>query len=269
MSFEMNSDREGMAVDNKYSESNEELSQETIQQTEEVVPETKQESKENDNSTTKTKENNEQENWRAIRKKAEQLQKERDEALRLVEEAQKRLISSNQPQPTTQEDIDEPLHLKEDDFVEGKHLSKFEKKIKRLEQQLHTYNTRSTEMAVEAQLKSQYPDFTQVVSEENLKTLRMAYPELAATINNSSSDLYSKALSAYTLIKRFGLYQEDTYSTERDNANINAKKPKPLASINPQTSDSPLSHANAFAQGLTEDLRKQLYREMIESRKGY
>ncbi len=49
----------------------------------------------------------------------------------------------------------------------------------------------------------------------------------------------------------------------------NASKPKPLASVNPQQGDSPLSRANAFANGLTEELKDQLRKEMSESRRGY
>lgn len=36
--------------------------------------------------------------------------------------------------------------------------------------------------------------------------------------------------------------------------------------LSPQQGDSPLSKANAFANGLTEDLKKQLQKEMFEAR---
>jgi hypothetical protein len=50
-------------------------------------------------------------------------------------------------------------------------------------------------------------------------------------------------------------------------AQKNAAKPKPLASVNPQQGDSPLSKANAFANGLTDDLKKQLRKEMEDARR--
>jgi hypothetical protein len=54
---------------------------------------------------------------------------------------------------------------------------------------------------------------------------------------------------------------------DRAAAQKNASKPKPLASVSPQQGDSPLSRANAFANGLTPELQKQLRQEMEEARK--
>jgi hypothetical protein len=96
--------------------------------------------------------------------------------------------------------------------------------------------------------------------------LRAAYPEVAATIN-SSSDLYNQASSAYTLIKKLGIHNPDAYKAEKAIVQENAAKPRPTASLSPQTGDSPLSNANAFANGLTDDVKKQLYREMLDSMK--
>jgi hypothetical protein len=141
------------------------------------------------------------------------------------------------------------------------------RKIKALEQKIQGYQQQSAESTVEAKLKYQYPDFDKIVSADNIRQLSSSYPELAATIN-SSSDLYSKAVSAYTLIKKLGIAPaEDMYSQEREVAQRNAAKPRPLASVSPQQGDSPLSHANAFANGLTPELRKQLHKEMVEAMK--
>ena len=59
----------------------------------------------------------------------------------------------------------------------------------------------------------------------------------------------------------------DNYKTDRELAQKNASKPKPLASVSPQQGDSPLSRANAFANGLTNELKAQLRKEMEEARK--
>ena len=116
-------------------------------------------------------------------------------------------------------------------------------------------------------LKTQYPDFDNIVSRENLESLRLAYPEIAQTIN-SSSDLYSQAVSAYTMIKKLGIGVEDSFIEEKAAIQRNAAKPKPLASINPQQGDSPLSKANAFATSgkLTDELKAQMLKEMNEFR---
>jgi hypothetical protein len=90
------------------------------------------------------------------------------------------------------------------------------------------------------------------------------YPELAETLG-SSSNLYGKAVSAYTMIKNLGIYQEDQYSPDKQKAQANAAKPRPLASVGTQQGDSPLTRANAFAEGLTDDLKRQLRKEMAEA----
>lgn len=202
----------------------------------------------------------EERNLRALREKAERIERERDDAYRLLQQLQ------NQQQKPQQPEESDDFTINADDVAEGKHLHKVDRKIRKLEEQMKNYYHQSSEIAIEAQLKAQYPDLDKVLSKDNLEQLRSADPELANIINNSN-DLYNKAASAYKAIKRLGIYQEDIYKQEKELAQKNAVKPKPLTSISPQQGDSPMSRANAFANGLTEDLKKQLYKEMMELRK--
>lgn len=195
-------------------------------------------------------------NFRQLRESAEQLKRERDEAINLLHQTQQQKSASD----------DEDFKLNPDDLVEGKHLSKFQKKIKNLEDQVKSYESRSSELAIESRIKSDYPDFDRIVNQENINTLREQYPELAHTIN-SSGDLYSKAVSAYTLIKKLGLLPDPQLKKEQDLTQQNKLKPRSLASISPQHGESPLSHANAFENGLTEELKAQLRKEMFDARK--
>jgi len=198
-------------------------------------------------------------NFKALREAKERIEKERDLALLKLQEHDKKTQHA-----IVEENYD--INLGEDDLAEGKHLKKVSAHIKKLESQLKSYQQQSSEIGVEAKLKSQYPDFDNVVCKDNIELLRNAYPEIAQTLN-SSTDLYNKAVSAYTMIKKLGIQKEDNFQQQRELAQKNSAKPKPLTSVSPQQGDSPLSHANAFASGLTEDLKKQLYREMIESAK--
>jgi hypothetical protein len=212
-----------------------------------------------------------QESWKELRAKAEQAQRERDEALRLLQQ-----IQQNQERQNTQpshQDVEEDLsiNVEEDALVEGKHLSKVNKQIKKLENQLKQYQQQAALNTTEVKLKTQYPDFDNIVTKENLENLRNTYPEIASTIN-ASQDIYAKAVSAYTMIKKLGLAPAvDTFQDEKAQAQRNALKPKPLAAVAPSGSnDSPLNRANAFASGkLTDDLQKALLKEMQEARKGY
>lgn len=200
---------------------------------------------------------------RILRERAEKAEQEKYLLLKRLNDMEQQRQQASAP---IIEDTD--INLGSDDYAQGQHLSKVQKKIKHLEDQLKQYHQQSSTTAVEAKLKAQYSDFDKVVSPDNIEMLRNAYPELAATLN-ANNDLYSKAVSAYTLIKKFGIHQDEPFSSDKLRAQTNAAKPKPLASISPQQGESPLSRANAFANGLTEELKTQLKREMDEARKNY
>lgn len=213
-------------------------------------------------STASPNESSAQVNFKKLREAKDKAERERDELIRYFKETQQSKETAKEPEE------DEEIHLGPDDLAEGKHLTKVAKKIKKLEEQLKSYQQKSTAVSIETQLKNQYPDFDKVVTSDNLKSLKESYPEIASTIS-STTDLYSKAVSAYTLLKKLNIHVEDTYQNERDIVHKNISKPRPLTSVSPQQGDSPLSKANAFANGLTDELKSQLYKEIVESRKGY
>jgi DNA repair exonuclease SbcCD ATPase subunit len=196
-----------------------------------------------------------QESFKELREKAKQLERERDEYMRKLQEAQ------------SDKDT-EDLSIGDSDLAEGKHLKKLQAEVKRLRQESEANKQQSSLTQTEIRIKSQYTDFDRVVSPDNIAQLRESYPELAASIN-ANADLYSKAVSAYTMIKKLGIHQDPVYNSEKARIAQNASKPKPSATIAPQKSDSPLQQANAFSQGLTPALRDQLRAEMEASRKGY
>lgn len=211
----------------------------------------------------KTSSRSPQESWKILRQKAEQAERERDEALRIAQEMQEKLLGKKN---VAAESDEEELSIDDDALLEGKHLKKVTQYVKKLEHELKQQQQQAALMAVEVKLKAQYPDFDKVVSTENLQSLRAVYPEIAATIN-ASPDLYNKAVSAYTMLKKLGIAQDESYVEQKVLAQRNAVKPKPSVSIAPQQGESPLSRANAFANGLTEDLKKQLLKEMMEARR--
>jgi hypothetical protein len=194
------------------------------------------------------------------------LRKERDEyAKRLAAyEAQPK-----QEQPKLQQ-LKPRLQVGDDDLMEGKHLKQVDDEVQQLRQELYEQRQYNTKQIAQAQLRAKFSDFDKVVTEDNIELLQYEYPELANTLN-SSTDLYSTAVSAYTMIKKLGISQEQqsrvTTMADKAQAQKNAAKPKSVASVSPQQGDSPLSNASAFANGLTEDLKKQMIKEMQESRK--
>lgn len=189
-------------------------------------------------------ESSEHRNFRSLREKSERIARERDEALLRLQQYE----SQQQPE----------ADLGENDLVEGKHLKKsqgkVENKIKALEAKL-----------VEAQLRAEYPDIKTVLSDENIALLKDQYPHLAKTLGESN-DLYSKAVSAYTMIRKLGIHSDPSpFDSDRATAMKNASKPRSVASVSAQQGDTPLSRANAFANGLTPDLKKQLHQEMLDA----
>ncbi len=199
-------------------------------------------------------------NFRELRDQATKISRERDEYARRLQayEQQQQAQQPSQPQ----------YNVGDNDLVEGKHLSAYDQKIKNLEKQLQSYQQQSMISTAESRLLAEHPDFARVVTQENVEMLRIQHPELAVAIQ-STSDVYSAGKSAYKLITRLGIQQEDTYMADRERVQKNANKPKPLASLSPQQGESPLSKVNAFNEPLTDELRKQLIKEMYEARKNH
>jgi len=218
-----------------------------------------------------------EENFKAIREAKERAEKDRARA-----EAERDLLLSklvelqnSSPKQKIQEEIVEPVdqdfdfNMNDDDLLEGKHAKKLIAELKKMKADLKSYKTQSYNTSVEAKIKANFPDFDQVVSQDNVAILNQEEPELAASLRDTQ-DIYTKAAAAYKAIKRMGIYKDESvFMKEKEIAIVNSKKPRPLTSVNPQQGDSPLSKANAFANGLTPELREQLRREMYDARKGH
>ena len=229
--------------------------QETVDNPETVAPSSAEAPAGRPSETDKEK------NLRLLREKATRVERERDEALRRLQE-----IEARSAQAPAQPEDDE-FHIGPNELAEGQHLAKVVKKIRKLEEELKGYKQQASVDTTEARLKAQYPDFDKVVTKDNIEMLREMYPEIAQTIH-TSPDLYSRAASAYTIIKKMGINQDPSvFEAERAAAQKNAYKPKPTASISPQQGDTPLSKANAFANGLTQELKDQLLKEMQAARR--
>lgn len=213
------------------------------------------------------------ERFRDVRSRAEKAERERDAMLSQMLDMQSRMQYQQQQQPQQKapepeiEDFDFD-DIDGDSLVEGKQLKKFASALKSMKQKMKTQEYQSQEMIMTARIKAQYPDFDSVVSKENVETLNERYPEVARTLRDTP-DLYNKAASAYAVIKNFGIHKDTTYDNDRIKAVVNSQKPRPLASVNPTQGDSPLSKANAFANGMTKDLQEQLRREMNAARKAH
>jgi len=234
--------------------------------TQEVEPEVQLSSSDSTPEPEHVPEKPQAKNFKELKQQMMQMARERDAMARQLEE-EKRFRDT--PATFIATSTTEPdLHFKEDEYIEAKHANQLAKEIKDLKNQLKSFQEHSTTSIAESRLRAEFPDYDRVFTPENCSALAMLDPDLAATINNDP-DTYRKVKLAIKSIKAMGIDTEDTFVAEKSHIQKNAIKPKSSVSISAQASASPLSRANAFENGLTKDLQKQLYQEMMQARKGY
>lgn len=188
-------------------------------------------------------------NFRELRESKRQVESE----LRELREQMERIARAQNPQPK----VEEEPELSDDDLVEGKHLKRY---IQKLEQRLD----QQAQASIPDKLKAKFSDFDQVVTPENVEKLKQAEPEMYATLI-AGNDLYSKGVSAYKALRNFGIVKSDPYAADKEQVQKSHSRPMSAQAIKGQGA---LHEANAFAKGLTPELRKQLYQEMVDASKG-
>ena len=207
------------------------------------------------------------ESWKSLREKAERAERERDEYARYFQQIQmaQQQAQYQQQQPQQEEQEYNPA---DDELLEGKHFKAIKKKYADLEKKYAAMEEKAYASIVEARVRTQFSDWDTVVNEYTVKALRESEPELAASLH-ANPDVFSKSVATYKAIKRLGLNETTAYDADKELAQRNAAKPRTLTSIVPQQGETPLSRANAFASGLTDELKAQLRKEMEEARKRY
>lgn len=193
------------------------------------------------------KRNDAEYNWAELRR---QREKDREELKQLREE----LSQLKRPEAPTEE---EDFGISDDDLLEGRHLKDLKKEIKELKSELHKKELST----MEERLQLKYPDYADVVSKENIEYLKETEPELAMSIS-SMKDPYGQAVAAYKLLKKVHKTPEQTL--EQKKALENSQKP---VSANAVTKNSAIGNAHLFENGLTPELKKQLWDEMQAAKK--
>jgi hypothetical protein len=209
-----------------------------------------------------TQDNSPQESWRYLREERERLEKkleqERNEKQELIRYMQSQQNQQQQVQQTPEE---EEYQAPQDEYLEGKHLNKYQQQTKlRIDRETKARQEsekRMYEMMVQQQLMMDLPDYRQVFTAENLDKLEKMNPDLAKSII-SNPDPLSKRKATYEAIKAFVIPARANEAKEADlrmqaeKVTKNFNKPVPTSS----TASSPLSKANAFSDGTLTDERK-------------
>ena len=216
------------------------------------------------------------ESFREVRQAKEKAESERNELMLKMQKLQQDYIDSmkNKNQEKTEEPDDLDLEIDPETLVEGKHLKKYINQMKDMRKEIKVYKQQSQEIELQNKIRSRYPDFEDVLNAQSVQKLNQTHPEVATALSNIPSD-YDKAVADYEFIKNINVREgtmkkiDKSMYQDKERALDNAKKPRPLASVSPQQGDTPLSKANAFANGLTDELKEQLRKEMYTARRSH
>jgi len=198
------------------------------------------------------KRNDAEYNWAEMRRKMQ----EKDQQL---EELKRQFSEFNNRKPNAEEE-DELAKLAKDDIITVEQAEKLaERRARKVAEEVIKQREAAT---VEERVQLKYPDYADIVSKENIELLKQTEPELAQSLYHMP-DPYAQAVAAYKLLKRVAK-KEEIPSLEKKKAMENSQKP---LSVNAVTKQSAIGNAHLFENGLTPELKKQLYHEMKEAMK--
>ena len=200
--------------------------------------------------TAQARDLDEEHNWREARR----IREEKDRENRELRAELDRLRSAQAPPQA-----DELANLRDDDIVTVQQAKKLAEKHARA---VAEKAIREREAATLGdRISAIYPDFDEVVSPENVETLRTSEPELYAGLQRLADDPLSQAKGAYKLLKKLVVKGEsDEMARNKAKLAENSKKPVSVQTVTKHS--SALGDVHKFDGGLTPDLKKQLYKEM-------
>lgn len=214
-------------------------------------------SEQNHNDVTKEaqeaenrKRNDAEHNWAEMRRKMREKDHQIDEL-----KQQFQSMADKKPQ-----EEDELANLAEDDILTVAQARKLAQKMARsTAEEVMKQRDAAT---VDERLQLKFSDYSNIVTKDNIELLKETEPELAQSLS-TMTDPYTQAIAAYKLLKKIAPPREET-SLEKRKAEENSQKP---VSVNAVTKKSPIGNAHLFENGLTPELKKQLWEEMETARK--
>lgn len=197
------------------------------------------------------KRNDAEYNWGEMRRQMREKDQQIDELRNQFSQ-----ISNRAP---SQEEDDELARLAEDDILTVAQAKKLATKMaKNVAEEV----LRTREMSqLDERMSLKYPDFHDVVSQEKIELLKRKNPGLAKAFS-LMKDPIEQAEVAYTWLK--SSYNPSVNTAERRKVAENSQKP---ISTNAVTNNSAIGSAHLFENGLTKDLKTQLYKEMQQAMK--
>lgn len=193
-------------------------------------------------------------NWAEANKKMKELDRQNREMAEKLNAIEKQKA----PPVNEYEELDK---LSDDDILTKAQARKLAGKMaKEAAQEALKQRDAST---VDDRLAQRLPDFADVVTKENIELLKQNEPELAMSLYHIP-DPFQQGVAAYKMLKKLGIGEEVVKSIEKEKAQKNASKP---VSVNAVTKQSAIGNAHLFENGLTPELKSQLWKEMQQAAK--
>lgn len=227
-----------------------------------------QEETENDVSENEPieKETSEEKNWRAVREELEATRRRNQELEYYLQQQNQMAQQANQnpSKPEPEEEIDD------EELLTGAQAKKLASKLAR-EAAEKIVNEREKERQLKeapTRLRQKMPDYDSVVNEETYMRFVKECPDHARAIDMLKEDPYAQGALAYDLLKaRYKTNPSEVYTQmEKKRGEENRKKPVSSSAV-PGRRSNALSNADPFANGLTPELKDQLWAEMQEYEK--
>lgn len=203
-----------------------------------------------------------EQNFRAMRERAEAAERGRQEAERRSSELERIIrsnMSSNQPSQKLQiADDDDDLGISDDSYIEGKDFKRYVKTLKQevrstRKQQEETHQMYALSLA-ELKLNSKYNDFSKVVNDDSLNRLKNEKPPVYRSIM-SNPDIAERGETAYEFLKNDSSI--DIYANENKRLEENRKKPGSAATTDAQVADTPLARIGDYDRRVLSKQQKE------------
>lgn len=204
-------------------------------------------------------------NHRILRERAEAAERRAAELEYQLQMQQ----TPKQQKHVDEDDDDEDFDISDDSFVEGhqvkKYLKKINQKVVQAKKQFEEVTKKTAAKYAETNLKTQFADFDNVVTKENLEKLKQTKAPLYRSIM-ANTDLYDMGYSAYEAIRAMGISNNE-YEDLDKRIETNRQKPRASGGASAQVGETPLSRmGNYDRRVLTEEDRARIRRNVEQAK---
>ena len=194
------------------------------------------------------------------KRELEQERREREQDRQMILALQKQLLEAKVAPPQKEPEQDPFADVAPDDWTTYSQVTELSKRAasESVRSQIEEFKREMEEAKAQEEFAKTYSDFPSVVTTENVNKLRAVKPQLARALSMIGSETH-QAVAAYEAIKSYVLTEEQK-SEEQKRIEQNSYTPK---SVNAAAGSSPLAKVSQFDEGLTPELQKAYYQEMI------